>query len=255
MFFGDVQFIDTNERVVTFQIYGVKFMGLNGGDRYSPSPAVSYFVYCGNDEKKILNLYESLRVGGKVLMPLDTYDWSVKYAWVEDKYGVSWQLDIDAINNVQSIVPAFLFTNEKQSRVAEAVDFYTTIFSNSTKLMEYPSSGQPLIFAQFKLDHYIFNAMSGGEEKHDFDFTEGNSFVIECETQFEIDTYWNAFSKEGKESKCGWVRDRYGVWWQIIPSILKDLMKDPATNSSASSCMMSMGKFDIAALQKAVSNS
>lgn len=84
-------------------------------------------------------------------MPLDTYDWSVKYAWVEDKYGVSWQLDIDAINNVQSIVPAFLFTNEKQSRVAEAVDFYTTIFSNSTKLMEYPSSGQPLIFAQFKL--------------------------------------------------------------------------------------------------------
>ena len=237
--------------VVDFELSGVRFIGLNGGDQFSLTPAVSYFVYCGGDHNKIESLFRKLSEGGMVLFPLDKYDWSEKYAWVQDKFGVNWQLDIDAINHPQKIVPALLFTNKKAMQVKEAAAFYTSVFKDSKILMEYPfPDGENLLFTQFKLNNYLFNAMSGGAEKHKFDFSEGNSFVIECDTQDQIDYYWNMFADGGKEDMCGWVQDKYGVWWQVVPTILKELMTNPEKAQKATEAFMKMKKFDIETLRK-----
>jgi len=249
--FDNSRIIDENPMVVNFELNGVRFMGLNGGNQFSPTPAVSYFVYCGGDHDKIKTIYEKLSESGMVFFPLDKYDWSEKYAWVQDKFGVNWQLDVDAINHPQTIVPALLFTNEKAMKVKEAVAFYTSVFKEGKILMESPfPDSENLLFTQFKLNNYLFNAMSGGTEKHEFDFSEGNSFVIECDTQAEIDHYWSKFANGGKESMCGWVQDKYGVWWQVIPNILKELMNTPEKAKKVTDAFMKMKKLDIETLRK-----
>lgn len=150
------------------------------------TPAISYLVYCGSD-KVIERLYKVLSKGGKVLMPLNKYPWTSKYAWVQDKFGVSWQLDIDDIKVLQKIVPYLLFTDQKYALIQDAFDHYDALFETMflTSLPFPISAGAPLgthQFAQFKLNNTVFNAMINNA-KHDFDFTSGNSFVIECENQ------------------------------------------------------------------------
>lgn len=241
--------------VSSFELMGIKILGLNGGPTYKVNKAVSYFVYCGHDVK-IDELYANLKEGGEVLFPLDKYDWSPRYAWVKDKFGVNWQLDIDPINHQQKIVPCLLFSNSKRTQVKEAMLYYTSIFEGSRNLMEYPfppQAGMPqgsLLFGQIKLGEFILNLMSG-MEKEEEDFTEGNSLVVECQTQAEIDHFWEALGKDGKYSMCGWLKDRYGVSWQIIPSILPQLMADPLKGQRVVKAFLKMQKFDIAVLENA----
>src|SRR5690606_30766014 len=111
--FDNSKITSENPLVVEFELNGVRFMGLNGGDQFTPNSAISYFVYCGGNHNVIEDLFQKLSEGGIVLFSLDKYDWSERYAWVQDKFGVNWQLDIDAVNHTQKIVPALLFTNEK----------------------------------------------------------------------------------------------------------------------------------------------
>lgn len=230
-------------------------MGLNGGPKYKVSPAVSYYVYCGN-ENEIDRIYKLLSENGTVMMPLDKYDWSEKYAWVMDRFGVNWQLDIHDIKSTQKIVPALLFANEKYTRVKEAVANYTNIFSGSKILLEAPypqQAGLPegtLLFAQFILNDFVFNAMSS-TIKHEFDFTPGNSFVIECVDQQEIDHFWDRLGNGGRYDMCGWLADKYGVSWQVIPSILPSLMADPVKGPAVIQAFLKMKKFEIAALLNA----
>jgi predicted 3-demethylubiquinone-9 3-methyltransferase (glyoxalase superfamily) len=241
--------------VVNFELNGTKFMGLNGGPGYKVNSAISYYVYCGNDTE-ISRLYKILTEGGGVLMPLGKYDWSEKYAWVMDRFGVNWQLDIDRINSTQTIVPSLLFANEKFTEVKNAIAFYTQTFKNSKILLEapYPAGASvskgALLFAQFKLDGAVFNAMSS-TIKHDFDFTPGNSFVVECDTQEEIDYYWNKLTEGGEESMCGWLKDKFGVSWQIVPAILGKLMSDPERAPRVTQAFLKMKKFDIEKLMEA----
>jgi predicted 3-demethylubiquinone-9 3-methyltransferase (glyoxalase superfamily) len=227
-------------------------MALNGGLQYSLNPSISFFVYCGS-EAEIDRLYEVLSKDGSVLMPLGKYEWTSKYAWVSDKYGVNWQLDIDPINSTQRIVPSFLFVNQKMQRVQEAVQYYTGIFPKSTILLEapYPVSAGPMagkiLFAQFKLNGVIMNAMSSTLQ-HDYDFTPGWSFVVECDTQEEIDLYWNTLGRDGRYSMCGWLEDKFGVSWQIVPSILSSLMADKEKFPKIIQAFSKMQKFEIQTL-------
>lgn len=252
--FDNVEVISANQNTVDFTIEGTKFMGLNGGSEFSPNPGVSYFVYCENNHEKIEKLYQKLQTDGFVLMPLGTYDWSSKYAWVQDRYGVNWQLDIDAINNTQKVVPTLLFTKEKANLVKEAAAYYINIFKNSQEIISYafpkesPSDEETLLFSQVKLEHTLFNLISGGNEPHPFDFSEGNSFVILCDTQEEIDYYWDLFAKEGKEGKSGWIQDKYGIWWQVIPSALKTLLNHPSQGAKVAKVLESMNKIEFEVL-------
>lgn len=240
---------------VSFEINGTRFMALNGGPAYKTNAAVSYYVYCGSEEE-ISRMYTMLSDGGKIRMPLDKYDWSAKYAWVTDRFGIDWQLDIGSINFPQHIVPTLLFANEKATKVKEAIMYYTGLFEESDILLEAPfppAAGLQkgiLLFAQFELRHSLFNAMSGGTAKHDFDFDYGNSFVVECDTQEQIDRYWDTLVRDGEESRCGWLKDKFGVAWQIIPAVLSKLMRDPEKAPRVMQALMQMKKLDIATLLK-----
>lgn len=250
-----------NVDIVSFKLWNVDFMAINAGPLFKINPSISFFVYCGSDAE-IERLYNSLTDGGTVMMPLDKYPWSNKYAWIQDKYGVSWQLDIDSINFDQKIVPAILFTNDKATQIKDAIDFYCSVFPSSKILMESPwdkSSGMPegaLLFAQFKLNDYIFNAMSGGTVKHEFDFNEALSFMVYCKDQREIDYYWEKLSEGGSKQPCGWVKDKFGVSWQIVPEEMIIMMqtKDKKQLDRLTQAMLKMGKLDLNELKKAYNN-
>lgn len=250
--FKDAKLLESNPMVTRFAAGGMSFMLLNGGSKYAPTPAVSYFVYC-DGEAEINRLYDVLKEGGKILMPLDKYDWSPRYAWVEDRYGVNWQLDVEAINHPQKIVPNLLFVNEKNTRVKDLRDKYLSVFKNSMALMEMaypPPAAMPvgsLLFAQFKLNGFIMNAMSSTLQ-HDYDFSPGNSFVIECDTQEEIDYFWETLGEKGRFDMCGWLADEFGVSWQIVPSVLPQLMSDPVKGPRVIQTFLKMQKFDIQTL-------
>ncbi len=242
---------------VEFKLNGQNFLALNGGPDFKLNESISLFVYCENDER-INFMYEKLSEGGSINMPLDKYDWSPKYAWVKDKFGVSWQLDIEKINSPQKILPSLLFVNEKFNLVKEAANHFTSIFPNSKAIMEFPydkSMNLPegtLLFAQFKLNGYLMNAMSGGTIKHNFDFNEAISFIINCDTQEEIDYYWQKLTEGGEESMCGWLKDKFGISWQVVPTIWNKLIDDPQKSSKVMNAVFTMKKFDIETLIKAL---
>jgi predicted 3-demethylubiquinone-9 3-methyltransferase (glyoxalase superfamily) len=154
-----------------------------------------------------------------------------------------------------SIVP-FLWYSEKAE---EAAAFYASIIPNSkvnsvTALNADSPSGSAgsVKVVDFTLNGQPFMAMSAGPLD---DFNHAVSFMIECEDQAEIDRLWDALGKGGKYQQCGWLRDRYGLAWQIVPKVWKQMMqdKDPAKTKRYAEAMMKMVKFDIAALQRAVS--
>lgn len=234
---------------VEFELNGQSFLALNGGPDFKLNESISFFVYCESEER-INFLYEKLCEGGSINMPLDKYDWSPKYAWVKDKFGVSWQLDIEAINSPQKIVPSLMFVNEKYALVKEAMNHYTSIFPDSKILMEYPAEDY-LLFAQIKLNGYLLNLMSGGKMTHNFDFNDAMSLIINCETQDEIDYYWNKLTEGGQEVQCGWLKDKFGVSWQVVPKILNELISDPKKSNKTMNAIFQMVKLDINTLIKA----
>ena len=148
-----------------------------------------------------------------------------------------------------------MYCGEHQGKAEAAVNFYASIFPGASVegILKYPegsSTPGQVMHAQFILNGVVFGAMDSGVPQP-FTFTEGMSNVIECDTQDEIDHYWNAFTREGKESMCGWCQDQFGVWWQVIPSILKQLMSDPARAGKVTEAFMRMKKFDIRTLENA----
>lgn len=244
---------------IEFEIEGVKFIALNGGPVFKFTPSISFYIYCGS-EMEVEKLYSKLSENGSVMMPLDKYDWSSKYAWVQDKFGGSWQLDIDAIKSPQKILPSLLFANDKFERVKEAVDFYNSIFPNSKVIMEFPynkSANVPdgtLLFAQFNLNGFLFNSMSSNL-KHDFDFNESVSFIVNCKTQADIDFYWDKLSEGGDPAAqvCGWLKDKFGVSWQIVPEELYVMLhgSDKDKVQRVTKEFLTMKKFDLGKLRSA----
>ena len=244
--------------VISFQLEGQNFTAMNAGPHFKLNESISLFAYCESDEK-IEKIYNKLCEGGKILFPLDKYDWSPRYAWVVDKFGLSWQLDVEKINNQQKILPALLFVNDKVLKVKEAANYYCSVFPDSKIIMEYPydkSTGLPegtLLFTQFRLANHLFNAMSG-QGQHNFDFNEAFSFVVDCKDQEEVDYYWNKLTSDGgQESMCGWLKDKFGVSWQIVPKILMDMLndKDSTKAQKAMQAMLQMKKIIIKDLEKA----
>lgn len=255
--FNNSEITSENDTIIQFKINGKRFMTLNGGPHYAINESISFFVYCGS-EAEIERLLTALSQDGTILMPLQEYPWSKKYAWVKDKFGVSWQLDVDPINSSQTIVPALLFANSKFKQVKPAASFYQNIFPNSMTLMEvtYDEAIENIpentvLFTQFKLNGNIFNVMSS-HEPHAFDFNGGISFVMTCDTQEEIDFYWNQLlTGGGQELQCGWLKDKFGIHWQIVPSVLASLMSDPERSGRVTAAFLKMKKFDIATLLQA----
>ncbi len=159
------------------------------------------------------------------------------------------------MNTTQNLNICLWFDNEAE----QAANFYTSIFKNSSieHISRYGKEGfefhgKPegtVLTVSFKLNNMSFNALNGGPQ---FKFNESISIVVNCDTQEEIDHYWNHLTSEGgQESRCGWLKDKYGISWQIIPTILGSLMSDPAKASKVMNAFLQMKKFDIATLVNA----
>lgn len=224
---------------------GVQFTGINGGAAFRPNPAISFMATLETKEE-LDTIWERLLPEGKVLMALDKYPWSDHYGWLEDKYGVSWQLYLGDLNGVngQQIVPTLLFTQEQNGKCEEAIEFYESVFPTFHKFgilrhQDGELSGK-VQHTQFSANNFLLMAMDGGLT-HNFSFNEGVSLVVHCDNQEDIDYYWNAFTQQGKESMCGWCKDPYGVSWQVIPKGIEKMLQNP----SATTALMEMKKIII----------
>ena len=242
--------------VVIFNLNGKKIMGLNGGPIYKINPSISLFISCEtlDETNEIWN--KLIADGGKALMPIDKYPWSERYGWLQDKYGMTWQITV-AVNDEKGlkITPSMLFTGKVFGKAEEAVKFYSSVFDNSSTdvMLHYPegdANAGKVMFSEFKIDNYPVIAMDGPGE-HDYTFNEGVSFVVSCETQDEIDHYWNKLTEGGQESMCGWLKDKFGVSWQIVPSMIGELMADQEKGKRVMQEVLKMKKLDIETLLKA----
>jgi predicted 3-demethylubiquinone-9 3-methyltransferase (glyoxalase superfamily) len=238
-----------------FEIEGQVFVALNGGPMFKINPSVSFFVSCKTEEE-IDHLYKHLSEGGSVLMPLTKYPFSEKYGWVMDKFGVSWQLNL--AQRTQKIAPALMYVGQQNGRAEEAMKYYVSIFENSKILDvhryeegEHNTVGH-VKHAKFSLNGQEFVAFDSSLT-HPFSFNEGVSFVVHCKTQDEVDFFWDKLSESGEPVQCGWLKDKFGVSWQIVPEVLLELLQDADAERCArvTSAMMQMQKLDIAALQAA----
>ena len=239
--------------VVNFKIDGKKIMGLNGGPMFTINPSISLFVTCQTSEE-IEKIWSKLIDGGKAMMQLNKYPWSEKYGWVVDKFGMTWQLMLDKVPGAhQKIIPALLFTGDQYGKAQAAIHHYTSIFENSaTHHLELYNDGEEQLKGNLKFGHFtlcneVFAAMDG-PGNHEFNFNEAVSFVVSCDTQEEIDKYWNRLTEDGQESRCGWLKDKFGVSWQIIPSVLGELMTNGAKASGVMAEVLKMKKINIQTL-------
>ncbi len=237
---------DSNPIVVSASVYDTPFIGINGGPMFRPNNSISFMIICDN-KSEINRYWNTLSGEGDVLMPLKEYPWSSYYGWLSDKYGVGWQLYMgnkSDVNN-QSIVPTLMFCGEQQGKCESAVEFYKNVFTSFTSqgLLRYEEGemkGQ-IQHSQFIANGLTIMAMDSGVPQ-DFTFNEGISIVIPCANQMEIDYYWNAITKNGKESRCGWCKDPFGVSWQIVPANLDEILQN---HPNAQKELMTMKKIII----------
>ena len=238
-----------------FQLEGQQFLALDGGSESSFTPAVSFFVNCSS-KNKLLHYYQKLVEGGSVLMPLKKYPFSEIYAWVTDKYGVSWQLYLDSHTPI--IMPSLMFICDQHGKTDQAIKFYTSIFDRSAilSIAHYDVNDEApkgtIKHGHFLLYNQEFLAFDSHQD-HDFSLTGAISFYVNCESQEEVDSLWSVLSQDGEIMECGWLSDKFGVTWQIIPSVLPQMLSDPNPDKTkrVMDAMLRMKKIDIPLLQEA----
>ncbi|MBN2470596.1 MAG: VOC family protein [Anaerolineae bacterium] len=238
-----------------FMLEGQPFIALNGGPYATFTPAVSFFVSC-HTRQELEPLWEQLAESGRVLMPLDTYPFSEYYGWVEDRFGISWQLNLEIRR--QKITPCIMFVGEQHGKAEQALGLYTSVFEDTriSGLARYePGDGDlegTIKHAAFTLQGQEFIAMDSGLE-HAFTITPAISFFVNCADQAEVDRLWDALTAGGEILECGWLTDRYGVTWQIIPGALMNMLQDedPAKAGRVTKAMLQMKKIDLPTLEAA----
>jgi predicted 3-demethylubiquinone-9 3-methyltransferase (glyoxalase superfamily) len=240
---------------VSFQIEGQEFVLLNGGPQFKINPAMSFYVHCDSKEE-VDALWKSLSPGGEVRMELGEYPFSPRYGWIEDRFGVSWQLNFQPTNS-QKIKPLLMFSGEQWGRAEEAMGFYSSVFPDSgiRKIYhygaEYPGPTGKVVHALFALCGQEFMAMDSHSEMP-IDFSIATSFMVRCESQVELDTGWKALSAHPEWEQCGWLKDRYGLSWQLVPANLEELINDqnPERSERVMSAILKMKKLDLNILEK-----
>lgn len=244
--------------IVSLSIYNQDFMFLNGGPIFKVNPSISFFVNIPTKEE-ISDIWEKLIVEGEAMMPLGSYPFSDWYGWVQDKYGISWQLILAKNQIDQIIIPSFLFVNDQAGKAEEAMKFYASIFKDSEVYTPayYGPNQEPeiegaLAYGEFRLKDQKFVAMDSFKN-HKFNFNEAVSLIIDCENQEEIDYYWDKLSAVPEAEQCGWLKDKYGVSWQVTPASLGDMLKDDNKERVArvTEAFLKMKKFDLKKLKAA----
>ena len=252
--------------IVSFTLAGQPFMGISAGPLFKFNPSISFMVNFDpaqdpDARTRIDTVWAKLIEGGTALMPLDKYPFSERYGWVQDKYGLSWQLILTNPEGEKRpvIIPTLLFVGDVCGKAEEAADYYISVFKDAQRgtIARYPAGMEPdkegaIMFSDFQLLDQWFVAMDSAHE-HKFAFNEAISFIVKCDTQAEIDYYWEKLSAVPEAEQCGWCKDKFGVSWQITPTAMDEMMAkgSPEQIARVTQAFLPMKKFDIAALQKA----
>lgn len=246
--------------VVSFTLAGYAFQAISAGPLFKLNPAISFAVNCATADE-VDALWEKLAQGGQALMPLDAYPFNPRFGWVQDRFGVSWQLAASAAETPgkPSITPSLLFVGPNCGKAEEAIHFYTSVFRDSAvgHILRYgpgqaPEQEGAVMYADFFLAGQRF-AIGESALPHAFAFNEAISFIVNCEDQEEIDDYWERLSADPEAEMCGWLKDRYGLSWQIVPAAMEVMLYSgaPAQVARVTQAFLSMKKLDLAALQSA----
>ena len=245
--------------MVTIELSGQEFTLLSAGPLFKFNPSVSFLVACQTkDEVDVL--WEKLSVGGAALMELGEYPFSEKYGWTQDKYGLSWQVMFMGERKIkQKITPTLMFVREVCGKAEEAINFYASIFNNAKvgDILRYGRGEEPdkegtVRHVTFTLLGQEFAAMDSARS-HNFTFNEAISLMVHCDTQEEIDYYWGKLTADPQAEQCGWLKDKYGLSWQIVPSVMDEMFKEKDEEKIArvTEAFLKMKKFDIDALKRA----
>jgi len=247
-------------------------MSISAGPLFKFNPSVSFMVNfdpllfkdsaspAQEARTKIDEAWEKLSEGGTVIMPIDEYPFSKRYGWIQDKYGVSWQLILTDPEGEPrpSILPSIMFVGNNAGRAEEAVNFYLSVFRDSKMgmMFRYDKGQEPdqegtVMFSDFMIENCWFAANDSAHE-YDYNFNEAISFMVRCENQNEIDYYWDKLSAVPEAEQCGWIKDKYGLSWQIVPASMDQMMmdKDPERMKRFTQAFLRMKKFDLAELEK-----
>jgi len=230
--------------LVSFTVWGEKFEAISGGPHFSINPSISFIVnfdplmFGACDSAKtaatetLETVWAKLIEGGQIMMPLDTYPFCEKYGWVQDKYGVSWPLMLTRPEGDPrpGIVPAMMFTGPNFRKAEAARTFYLEVFRHSKAggLRHFGPGMEPneegtVMFSDLALDG-TWIAMMDSPNIHDFNFNEAVSFMVYCQDQAEVDHYWQALNATPDGGQCGWLKDQYGVSWQIVPAVMHEML-------------------------------
>ncbi|SES62858.1 Glyoxalase superfamily enzyme, possibly 3-demethylubiquinone-9 3-methyltransferase [Oceanobacillus limi] len=251
--------------IVTFNLSGFSFMAINGGPHFQFNPSISFFVHFDpakddNARENLDELWEKLSEDGATLMPLQEYPFSKRYGWIQDKYGLTWQLMLTNSDgkNRPFIVPSLMYVQDVCGKAEEASNFYLSVFNDAKRgeIARYPAGMEPekegtVMFTDFLLEQQWFAAMDSAQS-HNFKFNEAVSLLVQCEDQKEIDYYWEKLSSEPKAEQCGWLKDKYGVSWQIWPKVMGKMMANGTQEQidRITKAFLQMKKFDIGKLEK-----
>lgn len=252
--------------VVSFKLSGQQFMSISAGPFFNFNPSISFFLNFDpsrdkNARKNLDAVWEKLLQGGTILMPLDKYPFSEHYGWIQDKYGLSWQLILTNPEGEERpfIIPSLLFVGEVCGKAEDASNFYLSVFKNTKQgiTARYPKGMEPdkegtIMFMDFMIGNQWFAAMDSAHE-HNFAFNESVSFMVSCDTQKEIDYYWERLSAVPQAEQCGWIKDKFGLSWQITPTALGEMMMNGTREQvdRITQAFMPMKKFDITTLVNA----
>lgn len=253
--------------IINLRLSGFEMILMNAGPYFRFNPSVSFLVSCGSaeDVDRIVGL---LGKGGSALMPLDAYPFSGRYAWITDRFGLSWQVMLMDRPEMASklgqdgtpvITPTQMFAGAVCGKAEEALRLYVSLFPESTVdgMMRYgegeaPDAAGTVKHAGFRLAGQAFAAMDSAYD-HGFGFNEAVSYLVRCKDQAEVDRYWSALSAVPESEQCGWLKDRFGFSWQIVPVEMDALMATPdaAARDRAVKAMLGMKKLDMDALRRA----
>lgn len=255
-----------DSEIVSFTVWGQPFMAISAGPYFQLNPAISFIVNFDpsreqNAREMLDEAWNKLSDGGSALMPIGSYPFSERYGWIQDKYGVNWQLMLTNPDGEPrpAIVPNLMFVGENCGKAEEAREFYLSVFRNAKpgQLVRYgpgmePDREEAVMFTDFLLENTWFAAMDSARE-HRFNFNEAISLLVNCETQEEIDYYWEKLSADPAAEQCGWLKDRYGVSWQINPAVMDEMMAKgtPEQLKRVTQAFLKMKKFDLAELRRA----
>ena len=249
--------------IVDLDIAGHAFTLINAGPLFKFNPSISFLAAC-DSAAEVDRLGAALGSGGEALMPLDRYPFAERYGWIEDRYGLSWQLYFNSASPVrQRITPTLMFSGDRRGQAEAAMQFYVEIFRDKGSsevggIARYGADNAGcegmVMHGAFTLAGQEFYAMDSGVE-NDHPFNEAISFLVRCEDQAEIDYFWEKLSAVRDAEQCGWLKDRFGLSWQIVPAAMTEMMKkgSPEQMARVTQAFLQMKKFDLAALEKAYS--